>query len=121
MTKKLSSRKHSNISLNYKKRREGKEGLRLSDASPHMKKRTSETRFQRTSKYRILSGTLCVHQLKIVAKEGENRLKNEGLLMPKVIELFVLSGSSVVDCSDVDLLRTAFHHLGFKVLLVGKT
>jgi hypothetical protein len=41
--------------------------------------------------------------------------------MPKVIELFVLSGSSVVDCSNVDLLRTAFHHLGFKVLLVGKT
>jgi hypothetical protein len=33
----------------------------------------------------------------------------------------VLSGSSVVDCSDVDLLRTTFHHLGFKVLLVGKT
>jgi hypothetical protein len=41
--------------------------------------------------------------------------------MPKVIELLVLSGSSVVDCSDVDLLRTAFHHLRFKVLLVGKT
>ncbi len=41
--------------------------------------------------------------------------------MPKVIELFVLSRSRVVDCSDVDLLRTAFHHLGFKVLLVGKT
>jgi hypothetical protein len=41
--------------------------------------------------------------------------------MPKIIELLVLSRSSVVDCPDVDLLRTAFHHLGFKVLLVGKT
>ncbi len=47
----------------------------------------SKTRFQRTSKYRILAGTLYVHQLKIEAKEGGGRVGMVTFLLKGTIVL----------------------------------